>query len=418
MPDRSRFTKNTLYQYGLQAAKYLFPFITIAYLTRTLGADVYAIRAYVIATMSFMLVFLDFGFLPYGTGAIARAEDDIDEQNRQMSSIVILRTIICIIGAFAIAIMTVSIPLLAANPLYVAIAYIGTCLKVLLPDFVFQGRQDMGIITTRFVATQIIAVALIFLLIHGPSDLLLIPLIETLATAVGLIWSWANVFTKQGLSFVSIGTKKLLHVFKSASVFFVADASIALFSSLTTILIGIFITDQVQISYWSVAMTAIVAVQALYSPLANSLYPHMVRSRDFALLKRLLLTGTPCAIVGAILLAVLSKFVMLVLGGPEFVDGSYVLALLAPMLAFSYPAVMLGYPVLAAVGRARQLTAVSVGAALFHIAGLGILAATGSFTIFSVAILRCCTEALLMLGRAFFVWRYHIESNRTRSTNA
>ena len=56
--DRSRLAKNTIYQYILQAMKYLFPFVTVAYLTRTLGPDVFAIRAYIMAAMTFMLMFL------------------------------------------------------------------------------------------------------------------------------------------------------------------------------------------------------------------------------------------------------------------------------------------------------------------------------------------------------------------------
>ena len=52
-------------------------------------------------------------------------------------------------------------------------------------------------------------------------------------------------------------------------------------------------------------------------------------------------------------------------------------------------------------------------ASLFQIIGLFVLAATGSFTIVTVAILRCSCEAVLMLDRIVFVrlfWREYTQA--------
>ena len=104
---------------------------------------------------------------------------------------------------------------------------------------------------------------------------------------------------------------------------------------------------------------------------------------------------------------VFSDVIMLVLGGREYLDGSYILTMVSPVLFFSFPAMLIGFPVLAAVGREKQLTTSSVVSSLFHIIGLVALAAAGLFTIESVCILRCCTEALLLLMRAWFVWDWN-----------
>lgn len=45
------FYKNTLWQYGLQILKYLFPLLLIPYLTRILGTEGYAVYAYVLSFM-------------------------------------------------------------------------------------------------------------------------------------------------------------------------------------------------------------------------------------------------------------------------------------------------------------------------------------------------------------------------------
>lgn len=405
MPDRSKLWKNTFFQYVLQAAKYLFPFVTVAYLTRALGTDAYAVRAYVMAAMTFMLMFLEFGFTNYGTKTIAEAAS-LDGERSETSAITYCRLALCAIGAVALVPITLALPIMAANPLYVAIAFVGTCFKALLPDYVFRGQEDMGIITYRYVASQLIVVVLIFLLVKSPDDLLIVAALEALGSLVALVWSWENVMRKRKIGFVRVGFARLKAVMGESAIFFISTMATGILSSITMLFIGYCINDAAQISYWSVAMTAVVAVQALYSPISNSLYPHMVKRRDFAILKRLLLIGMPVVIAGTVAFACLGDFIMLVLGGEEFVPGGYVIPMVAPILLFSFPAIMLGFPVLGAVGRIKKLTASSVAASLFQISGLFLLAVTGLFTLEAVAFLRCACEGVLMTTRIYFVWRF------------
>lgn len=408
---RRRFAKNTVFQYGLQAAKYLFPFITIPYLTRVLGPDVYAIRAYILAAMTFAQVFLDYGFNSYGTRQIARNQGDLAVIREETYAIALLRLALCAAGALIVAAVTPFIPLMAANPVYVAIAYACVCFKAMLPDFVFRGLEEMAIITYRFVVSQAIATALVFVVVHGPADLLWVPTLEALAAFIAFVWSWANVVGTRRIRPVRPSGAKLRSAFRTSSVFFLSNAATTIFTSLTTLMIGIFVSDTFQIAYWSVAMTAVQAIQSLYTPITGSLYPHMCARQDFALAKRLLIIGMPAVLVGTVAFALLSDVVMLVLGGEAFLDGSYIVAMVSPVLFFSFPAMLLGFPILAAVGREKQLTVSSLASSLFHIAGLVVLAAGGWFTIPAVCVLRCCTEALLLAMRGWFVWKWAGERN-------
>lgn len=392
-------------QYGLQIAKYLFPFITLPYLTRVLGPDVYAIRAYVIAVMTFMQVFLDYGFTMFGTKIIAENSDDLNKVGTNTSCIVQLRFILCIIGALILASITPFLPIMASNSFYVVLAYIGVCLKATLPDFVFQGLEDMGIITQRFIGSQTVSTVLIFVLIRDASDLLLIPVLEGLAALIAFVWSWDNIFRIRKIRLVKVPFSVAFQAFKESSIFFLSNAATTVFNAFTTLMIGIYATNHAEISYWSIAITAITAVQSLYNPIINSLYPHIVKSRDTKLLKKFLLVGMIIVSIGTVLFVFCSRLIMLVLGGPEYVDGSYVLSLLAPVLWFSFPAMLIGFPYLAAIGKVKELTISSVTAAIFHIAGLIILGVGGGFTIVSVAILRCCTEAIMLLMRTIFIRR-------------
>lgn len=403
--NRKRFAKNTVMQYGLQAAKYFFPFITIPYLTRVLEPETYAVRAYVLAAMVIMQVFLDYGFNSYGTKRIAESADDRQSINQTVTSITILRFLLFAIGAAVMALVVVCIPLLSRNYVYVAIAYLGACFKAALPDYIFQGQEDMGIITNRYVVSHAIATILIIGLIRSPNDLLLVAIIESFAALIALVWSWQNVFYRRRIRFARVEKETLKNDFSSSSIFFLSNAATTIFNSLTTLMIGIFVSDEASISYWSIAMTAVSAIQSLYTPITNSLYPHMCKRRDFALAKRLLMIGIPVVLFGSIMFAILSEAVMLILGGEMYIEGAPIVVLLAPVLFFSFPAMLLGYPILAAIGKIKELTASSVLASSFHIIGLLILVILGVFSIPAVAILRCCTECVLLVSRVVFVYK-------------
>ena len=395
--------RNTAFQYGLQAAKYLFPFITIPYLTRVLGPDVYAIRAYILAAMTFAQVFLDYGFNAYGTRQIARNQDNLDAIRNETYAIALLRVVLCLVGALLVAAVTPFIPLMAANPVYVVIAYTCVCFKAMLPDFVFQGLEEMAIITYRFVVSQAVATVLIFVMVHGSADLLWVPTLEAFAAFIAFVWSWANVVGARRIRPMRPSRNKLASAFRASSVFFLSNAATTIFTSLTTLMIGILVEDPAQVSYWAIAMTAVQAVQSLYTPITNSLYPHMCARKDFALAKKLLIIGVPVVLLGTVAFALLSDVVMWLLGGEEYLDGSYIVAMVSPVLFFSFPAMLIGFPVLAAVGRERQLTTSSIVSSVFHIVGLVVLAAGGWFTIPAVCVLRDCTEMVLLAMRGLFV---------------
>lgn len=143
----------------------------------------------------------------------------------------------------------------------------------------------------------------------------------------------------------------------------------------------------------------------------------MCVSKDTKLLKKFLVVGTVAATIGAVLFALLSSVIMLVLGGEEYMEGAYLLVLAAPMLVFSYPAILLGYPTLGAFGEAKRLSASSVISAAFHIIGLVALLLIDHFSIAGVAILRSITELVLLIARVAFAYIVLKNSKEDQSGN-
>lgn len=152
-------------------------------------------------------------------------------------------------------------------------------------------------------------------------------------------------------------------------------------------------------------MQIISAVQVLFNPITSGIYPEMVRSRSKKLLKKVCTIFIPVLITGCIALYFLAKIAILIVSGEKYLDAVPILRLLIPVLLFSFPAMLFGWPALGAVGRVKETTATTVISAMFQCAGLALLMVSGSFTIGNIALLRCATELVLLIGRLAFCYR-------------
>lgn len=399
----SSFFRNTAWQYGLQIIKYLFPLITLPYLTRVLEPEGYAFYAYVVSFMSFAQVFVDFGFNLSGTKRIAKA-CSVGEENRIVGAVTEARLLLCVVAGVVVMVVASVLPLTQGNLTYVFFAFVAVCGKGLVPDFLFQGHEHMGPITTRFLISKIISTMLTFVLVHSMADILWVPVLDILSNGIALAWSFAAARRQFGTGIEFVPMRVALAELKTSGLYCFSNMSAQVFSGFTTLLIGVVITDPAQISYWSLSMTAITAVQSLYSPIVNSLYPHMVNTGDYKFVRKLSLIALPAVLVGTVAFAFLSNFIMLVLGGEQYLTGSWVLVWVSPLLVFSFFGMLFGWPVLGAVGKVAEVTRATVISAVFCIVALLGVSFAGVATLRVICVIRCITEALLLGIRFYYAF--------------
>lgn len=405
------FYKNTAWQFGLQIVKYIFPLITLPYLTRVLEPDGYAVYAYVVSFMMFVQTFVDFGFNLSGTKQIAKSTS-VDEENRIIGSISQARLILCSIAAAIVFIIALLIPITAANLGYTMLAFIAICGKAMVPDFIFQGHENMGPLTTRFFVSKSASTLLTFVFVHSVNDIIWIPILDIFSSAIALAWSFVAAKRMFGTTISIVAISEVRKEIKRSALYCFSNMAASVFTGFTTLLIGVVVTDAAEISYWSLAMTAMNAAQSLYAPIINSLYPHMVNGMDLKFVKKLALVALPIVCVGTVLFALLSKPIMLVLGGKDYLIGSWVIVAISPILPFSFFATLQGWPILGAVGKVKELTTSTIGTSLFCIAALIITSILGYANLFIICIIRVVTEIVLCLSRTFFLYKTLRNSQR------
>lgn len=396
--NHSNFYLNIVWQYILQAVKYLFPLLTLPYLTRVLEPEGYAIYAYIISFMSFVQTFIDFGFNLSGTKDVAKASDQ-NELSEILGSVTQARLLLSVLAGIACLLIGAGIPLIRDNALYAILAYVAVCGRALAPDFLFQGKERMSPITLRYFLSKGLSTVLTFVVVREPGDLIWVPVLDIIASTIALLWSLASAKRLFGAKLQLVPYARVVKDLRTSAYYCLSNMSSIVFSGFTTLLIGIVIVDQEQISYWSLAFTAISAVQSLYNPIINSLYPHMVSQGDYRFAKQLALISIPFVTGGTLLFVALSDWIVMLLGGELYLPGAYVLRLLSPVLLFSFYGMLFGWPVLGSLGKVKELTTTTVLSALTNIVLLLLLSIAGHASIGSFAIVRSFTELLMCVLR-------------------
>ena len=156
-------------------------------------------------------------------------------------------------------------------------------------------------------------------------------------------------------------------------------------------------------------MQLIGAVQTMYTPITDGIYPEMIKTKSWKFIKRLLMIFMPIVFAGSAFSIAVAPYVLQIVGGEQYVAATSLFRALVPVLIFSFPGIVLGWPTLGALDKAAQVTKTTILSAVVQVASLLLLIATGHFTVMWIAVFRCVTELVLMASRGWYCWKYRKE---------
>lgn len=401
---------NVISLYGFSIAKIVFPLLTLPYLTRVLSVDCYGLVAYVKAVMQYMQLIVDFGFMLSGTKDIVNSRNDKIKLEQETGDILIARIILALISFVVLLLIIIFLPVLHINSEYTLASFLPIVLSVFLFDYFFRGIEKMHVITVRFVLMRGITTMLTILFVNSDADIMFIPFFDTFGSllAVSLV---IYEFKKEGIKIKYTGIEMALIKLKESFIYFASDMATTAFGALNTLLIGAFL-PVIEVAYWSVSMQLIGAVQTMYTPITGGIYPRMIKTKSLSFIRRILLIFMPLIFFGSAFSYFIAPYVLLIVGGEQYLAAQNLFRYLLPVLIFSFPAMVLGWPTLGALSKASQVTQTTILSALVQLVSLVLLLCLGYFNIIWIAISRCISEFVLMLSRGYFCWKYKKEFSK------
>lgn len=157
--------------FSIQGVNYIIPLVTIPYLVRVLGLEVYGKYSIILSVLQYLVIITDYGFNLSGSRQIALSLNDKKKISKIFCAIIICKVIIAAISFFSVFLF---MEYNGSYSAYVELFISGMGIVIgtsFFPVWLFQGYERMYWIAISNLFAKITGGILIFLLVHNNSDL-------------------------------------------------------------------------------------------------------------------------------------------------------------------------------------------------------------------------------------------------------
>jgi len=405
---RKPLTQNFVALVLLQGTNYLLPLVTFPFLFQVLGVERWGLVAFGYTTMQYFVMLTDFGFNLSATKHISIHKSDLNAVNRYLNSVYVCRFVLMLL-CLALLFVLVSTVSKFKNDASFFLCYFGIVVgNFMFPMWYFQGMEKMKYITIFNLVAKLASYIPFFIFIRKPEDYVLVPYLYSSGFIFAGLISVYIIYFREKQKWFLPSLAEIAFAFKDSFTYFLSRVSFSMYTYINTFVIGM-VCGNTAVGYYSAAEKLYQAYNNLLFPLTGVLFPHIAKTHNVPLFRRILkfIVPTNLVLIAAILLCSW-WIVAIVYGSPVHTDTLNVFRLLMCACVLTIPSILMGYPFLAAMGHARYTNWTQVGVAFFHVAGLTLFYFTGNLTIFSVATLVIVTEFLMLALRVGGVVKYKL----------
>lgn len=316
--------RNIASQSVMQVANLVLPFITIPYLTRIIGPDKFGVINYCTAIVTYFVLIVNFSFDMQASRAVAQNPEDTSFVNQLFSDILYTKVMLFLICSAGFWFLLYHLPPLEHEKQVAVYSYAILIGWVFTPNWLYQGKQELGKVALFNLAAKIIFTCTVFIFIHSKQQYIWQPLLLSIAQIVVGMLSFAYACRKFNIRLVASHRHNMVRVLKDGKDLFFSMVTINLYSNTTIIILGIFVTVA-QVGYYSAAYRLIItAVSVLSIPLTQALYPFMAASfgvnkeKGISDLQSIIPLGLLVSFLYSVVFFVMGPFIIHQFYGPQF----------------------------------------------------------------------------------------------------
>ncbi len=402
---KKKLFKNTIMLYLMNFSGYFFSLITVPYQTRVLSISHFGLLSFAVGIMNYFQLFINFGFMLSATEEVSLNRDNHKCLNEIVTSVFLVRLVLILLSFLFLLILLQIIPKFSESSNIFYIFFFATALESLLPVFFLRGMEDMQTIAMVTFLSKAFTTILMFKIIRSDSDYLFVPWLRVAGAFISLFIAYGIIGKKYQISLTRVPFFEVLKRIKKSSGYFFSRLASFFYRGCNTIVLGL-ISPTATLALYTSVEKIVNTGMAISSPIADSLFPYMVHTRDFKTAWKLLKTFFPFLLFGAIIGTVYAEQIVVCIFGSRYAQSSNVLRALMPLIVVALPNYIIAFPVLVPMGLGKLSNYANLIGAGFHIVGLFILYFRGHISIISVAVLASITESIILLFRIGLIIKY------------
>ena len=388
----------------------VFPVITFPYAARILLPDGIGAVNFLQSVVAYIVLLTSLGIPLYAVREVAKYRDDIAKRNSVTVEITLLSLFLCVGGYIIVWILGHFVSQIHSQLALFYVLSLTILFTALGVNWFFQAIEDFKFITVRAVIFRILAALALFVFVKTKDDLLIYALV-TVGSTVGN--NFINfIHLRKYIIIKQIRWKKLRiwrHLKPSLRIF-VFNLITSIYLNLNTVMLG-FMQGDSAVGFYTAGNKISHIVLSVVASLGVVLLPRCanlvekgnmeefatVTRKSYRLVQALSLPST----IGLILLA---APIVVIFGGPEFVEAVPVLVWTAPVIIFIGLSNVFGIQILYPLGKENLVIWSTVGGAVINLILNLLLIPYWSYT--GAAVSTFIAELTVLLIQVIFGYRY------------
>lgn len=391
--------KNTIYLYILTISNYLFGLATIPYLTRILGPEQFGNLGFAMAFGGYFNIIIDFGFILSATKKVALNANNKIELSKIFLGVSAAKILIFLFLLLCLLISSHWIREINDNLILLILFLVLGLFTSLLPDYIYRGLENMKIIAVRGVIIRAIFVLLIFIFLKKPTQIYLVPIFQTIGAIIVITWMIWDLKKNIGLINIPVKLSYIFYLIKDSFEYFISRIASSIYNVTNTLILGFIFPGRSIVGFYSSADRIRGLAGQACSPLADSFYPYMLKTKNYSKLIKTILVFQIPILIGLTILYIWAKPICIIVFGAEYGETYLILRWMLPIMAITLPQYMLGFPALTPIGKAKWANISVEIATINQLIGLTILLFLNNITAIHLCILTLISECLCLLVR-------------------
>lgn len=277
MKRQSKLTSNFIAMLILQLSNYVFPFITIPYLTRVLSVEHYGVILFALAITSYLGLICDYGFGMSATREVSLNRDSPVLLARILSSVTCIKFVLFICLFVIASVYILYMPHYRHDYVIYALTFLGLLYNVFFPSWLFQGLEQMRYITFLNVVTRGVSVLLIFACIHQDKNYVWLPLLNLVPLLIGIAYIQYLLLHKLHLSYHLPSWDDICQQLKRGWHIFLSTLIGSFYATSNSFMLGVFTHNVTYVAYYANAEKIIIALNSVYGAFFAALFPQAVK---------------------------------------------------------------------------------------------------------------------------------------------
>jgi len=393
-----------------QALNYILPLLTLPYLVRVLEPEKFGVIAFAQSFVAYFNILVDFGFGLSAPREVAINRHDKEKVTEIYSAVFTIKLILLLISLLILLLIIYTFDRFSSERLLYLVAFSSVVGAAFSPIWYFQGMEVMKVTSTINITVRSLFTILVFIVVRRAEDYIYYPALISAGSIISAGVSLWFVRYKMNQKFCFCSSSTLVHYFRESATFFWSRVSVSAYTSSNAFILGLFCAPAT-VGYYSIAERLYTALQQLYSPLMQALYPYVAKQRNMGLFKKVFSMANIFNVIVVIVGIIFADSLVWFVAGEYLSESVAVLRILLIALLVVVPSILTGYPVLAALGYTKAANFSVLAGSCIHVTMLCIFAVIGQVTIINVALLVIVTEVMVMSIRL-----YAIRKNKLWST--